>query len=58
MTIAVEVFIAIIQKQLGPCHSLYGVLQVLSTSLFERISMPLVFQHFSEEITMNEDSNP
>ena len=57
IAVGVYVFITIINKQLGLGHSLYPVLQVLSTSLFEKIPIPLVFQHFSEEIAMNEDSN-
>ncbi len=56
IAVGVYVFITIIKKQLGRGHSLYAVLQVLSTSLFEKIPIPLVFQHFSEEIAMNEDS--
>lgn len=49
IAIAVYVLIAIIKKRLGLEHSLYTILQILSTTLFEKTPVPLVFQRFNEE---------
>src|SRR4029077_4416061 len=50
ISVAVYVLIAIIKKQLQLRHSLYTILQVLSTTLFEKTPVPLVFQRYEEEI--------
>ena len=47
--VAVYVLIAIVKKQLGLQHSLYTILQILSTTLFEKTPVPLVFQRYDEE---------
>jgi hypothetical protein len=47
--VAVYVLIAIVKKQLRLQHSLYTILQVLSTTLFEKTPVPLVFQLYDEQ---------
>jgi hypothetical protein len=49
IAVAVYVLIAIIKKQLRLSHSLYTILQILSTTLFEKTPVPLVFQRYEEE---------
>jgi DDE family transposase len=56
IAVAVYVLIAIIKKRLGLGHSLYTILQVLSTTLFEKTPVPLVFQRFDEETRIINDS--
>ena len=56
IAVAVYVLIAIIKKRLGLGHSLYTILQVLSTTLFEKTPVPLVFQRFDEETLFINDS--
>jgi hypothetical protein len=47
--VAVYVLIAIVKKQLRLEHSLYTILQILSTTLFEKTPVQLVFQRYDEE---------
>lgn len=47
--VSTYVLIAILRKQLALEHSLYTILQILSTSLFEKTPVPLVFQRYNEE---------
>jgi uncharacterized protein DUF4372/DDE family transposase len=47
--VATYVLIAIVKKQLRLKHSLYTILQILSTSLFEKTPVPLVFQRYDVE---------
>jgi hypothetical protein len=49
IAVAVYVLIATIKKQLRLPHSLYTILQILSTTLFEETPVPLVFQRYAEE---------
>jgi len=49
IAIAIYVLIAIIKKQLRLPHSLYTILQILSTTLFEKTPVQLVFQRYEEE---------
>jgi len=56
IAIAVYVLIAIVKKRLGLGHSLYTILQILSTTLFEKTPVPLVFQRFDEETGIIHDS--
>lgn len=49
IAVAVYVLVAIIKKQLGLRHSLYTILQILSTTLFEKTPVPLVFQRFDSQ---------
>jgi hypothetical protein len=55
--VATYVLIAILKKQLGLSHSLHTILQILSTSLFEKTPIPLVFQRFDEEMSNNTGCN-
>jgi Transposase DDE domain/Domain of unknown function (DUF4372) len=50
IAVAVYVWIAILKKQLRLEHSLHTILQILSTTLFEKTPVPLVFQRYEEEI--------
>ena len=47
--VATYVLVAIVKKQLGLEHSLYTILQILSTSLFEKIPVPLLFQRYDDK---------
>jgi hypothetical protein len=49
IAVAVYTLIAIIKKRLGLRHSLNTILQILSTTLFEKTPVPLVFQRYDEE---------
>jgi DDE family transposase/uncharacterized protein DUF4372 len=49
IAVAVYVLVAIIKKQLRLQHSLYTILQILSTTLFEKTPVQLVFQRFDNE---------
>ena len=46
IAIAVYVLVAILKKRLGLHHSLYTILQILSTTLFEKTPVQLVFQRY------------
>ena len=48
IAVAVYVLIAIIKKQLRLQHSLYTILQILSTTLFDKTPVQLVFQRYEE----------
>jgi hypothetical protein len=48
---ATYALIAIAKKRLGLDHSLYTILQILSTVLFEKTPVPLVFQRYNDEIS-------
>ncbi len=52
--VATYVMVAILKKQLRLEHSLYTILQILSTSLFEKTPVQLVFQHYDQEIASND----
>ena len=53
---AVFVLVAIVKKRLALKHSLYTILQILSTTLFEKMPVPLVFQRYDEETQISNDS--
>lgn len=55
--VSTYVLIAIIRKKLGLDHSLHTILQILSTTLFEKTPVPLVFQRYSDEISNSVTSN-
>jgi hypothetical protein len=57
IAVAVYVLIAIIKKQLRLPHSLYTILQILSTTLFENMPVQLVFQHYQEQARNGDASN-
>jgi hypothetical protein len=54
---ATYALIAILKKRLGLKQSLYTILQILSTSLFEKTPVQLVFQRYDDEISDRADSN-
>jgi len=47
--VATYVLVAILKKQLRLEHSLYTILQILSTSIFENTPVQLVFQRYDDE---------
>jgi len=48
---ATYALIAIAKKRLGLDQSLYTILQILSTVLFEKTPVPLLFQRYNDEIS-------
>jgi len=54
---ATYALIAILKKRLGLPHSPYTILQILSTTLFEKTPVQLVFQHYDREISNSVRSN-
>jgi hypothetical protein len=54
---ATYALIAIFKKRLGLQHSLYTILQILSTTLFEKTPAQLVFQRYDHEISNSPTSN-
>ena len=57
IAISIYALIATIKKRLGLQHSLYTILQILSTTLFEKTPVQLVFQRYDEETAITEVSN-
>ena len=55
--ISTYVLIAIVKKKLDLNHSLHTILQILSTTLFEKTPVPLVFQRYNDEISNSVTSN-
>jgi hypothetical protein len=49
--VASYVLVAIVKKRFSLDHSLYTILQILSTTLFEKTPVPIVFQRYKEEIS-------
>ena len=54
---ATYALIAIVKKRLRLEHSLYTILQILSTALFEKTPVQLVFQRYNDEILNSSSSN-
>jgi hypothetical protein len=54
---ATYALIAIAKKRLALDHSLYTILQILSTVLFEKTPVQLVFQRYNDEISNSGNSN-
>ena len=54
VTIAAYVLVAIVKKRLNLSLSLYGILQILSVTLFEKTP---ILQLFSEDHAAENDSN-
>ena len=54
---ATYALIAIVKKRFGLEHSLYTILQILSTALFEKTPVQLVFQRYDDEISNRASSN-
>jgi hypothetical protein len=55
--VSTYVLIAIVRKKLGLDHSLHTILQILSTTLFDKTAVPLVFQRYNDEISNGVSSN-
>jgi len=55
ISVSVYVLIAIIKKQLRLPHSLYTILQILSTSLFDKTPVQLVFQRYDEKSNLGDN---
>ena len=49
IAVAVYLLVAILKKQLHLQQSLHTILQILSTTLFEKTPVPLVFQRYREQ---------
>ncbi len=56
IAVAVYVLIAIVKRQLVLPHSLYTILQILSTTLFEKTPVQLVFQRYDDEESIGDRS--
>src|SRR6516162_22885 len=54
---ATYALIAIVKKRLGLKHSLYTILQILSTALFEKTPVQHVFQRYEDAISNSANSN-
>jgi len=54
---ATYALIAIAKQRFSLDHSLYTILQILSTVLFEKTPVPLVFQRYDDEISNSASSN-
>lgn len=54
---ATYALVAIAKKRFRLDHSLYTILQVLSTVLFDKTPVPLVFQRYNDEISNGVSSN-
>ena len=54
---ATYALIAIVKKRLGLQHSLYTISQILSTAVFEKTPVQLVFQRYDDEISNMAPSN-
>ena len=54
---ATYAFIAIAKRRFALEHSLYTIFQILSTALFEKPPVPIVFQRYNEEISNRASSN-
>ena len=58
IAIAVYGLIAIIKKRLDLDHSLYTILHVFSTTIFEKTPISQVFQRYDHEPLLMPSSNP
>jgi hypothetical protein len=54
---AAYALIAIAKKRFALDHSLYTIFQILSTTLFEKTPVPIVFQRYNDEISNRASSN-
>jgi hypothetical protein len=54
---ATYALVAIVKKRFDLSHSLYTIFQILSTTLFEKTPVPLVFQRYNDEISNSASSN-
>ena len=56
IAVAVYLLVAILKKQLRLEQSLHTILQILSTTLFEKTPVPLVFQRYEEQTQLSSPS--
>jgi hypothetical protein len=54
---ATYALLAIAKKRFAFDHSLYTIFQILSTALFEKTPVPIVFQRYNDEISNRASSN-
>jgi hypothetical protein len=54
---ATYALVAIAKRRFALDHSLYTILQILSTALFEKNPVPIVFQRYNDEISNGASSN-
>lgn len=54
---ATYALVAIAKRRFASEHSLYTIFQILSTTLFEKTPVPLVFQRYNDEISNRTSSN-
>jgi uncharacterized protein DUF4372/DDE family transposase len=57
IAMATYALIVIAKKRFSLDHSLYTIFQILSTALFEKTPVPIVFQRFYDEISNGAGSN-
>jgi hypothetical protein len=57
IAMATYALIAIAKKRFALEHSLYTIFQILSTTLFEKTPVPIVFQRYNDEISNRASSN-
>jgi hypothetical protein len=57
IAMATYALIAIAKKRFGLDHSLYTIFQILSTALFEKTPVAIVFQRYNDEISNRASSN-
>jgi hypothetical protein len=57
IAMATYALIATAKKRFGLDESLYTILQILSTALFEKTPVPIVFQRYNDEISNSASSN-
>jgi hypothetical protein len=57
IAMATYALIAIAKKRFSLHYSLYTIFQILSTALFEKTPVPLVFQRYNDEISNRAGSN-
>jgi hypothetical protein len=57
IAMATYALIAIVKRRFALDHSLYTISQILSTALFEKTPVPIVFQRYNDEISNRASSN-
>jgi len=57
IAMATYALVAIAKRRFGLEHSLYTIFQILSTALFEKTPVPIVFQRYNDEISNRASSN-
>ena len=57
IAMATYALVAIVKRRFGLEQSLYTIFRILSTALFEKTPVPIVFQRYKEEISNRASSN-